>query len=355
MRTSRSLFISSNGTGMGHLTRLIAYARRVEPDLTPYFFSLSQAVPIVGSFDYPYEYLASRETSGLAARHWHRYLCQCLVDTLDRINPAVVVFDGAWPYDGLRMARQERPDVPWVWSRRGMWRPGVNTDQVAKAAWFDAVVEPGDFAASEDQGATRNESAYRIAPVTLLDDHELADRTTARTHLGLAEGEQHALLTLGAGVINNLADTVTEIARILHRLDVHVCVTDVEIADSMGIPDGVHVVREYPLSRFLRAFDIAVSASGYNSFHELLRFGVPTLFIPNRSTRLDDQAARARWASDHGLAHCLLEATGVAATPLLEDLLANGVNEGTKMVDLDPGNGAAEGADYLRRIALDWP
>ena len=67
-------------------------------------------------------------------------------------------------------------------------------------------------------------------------------------------------------------------------------------------PD-VHVVHEFPFSRRFRAFDLAVSASGYNSFHELLRFGIPTLFIPNRNTALDDQRARARFAADTGLAH----------------------------------------------------
>ena len=51
----------------------------------------------------------------------------------------------------------------------------------------------------------------------------------------------------------------------------------------------MHVVRDFPLSRRFRAFDLAVSAAGYNSFHELLRFGVPTLFIPNQDTALDDQ------------------------------------------------------------------
>ena len=67
----------------------------------------------------------------------------------------------------------------------------------------------------------------------------------------------------------------------------------------------MHVVRDFPLSRRFRAFDLAVSAAGYNSFHELLRFGIPTLFIPNQDTALDDQQGRAQFAADRGLAHML--------------------------------------------------
>jgi predicted glycosyltransferase len=53
----------------------------------------------------------------------------------------------------------------------------------------------------------------------------------------------------------------------------------------------------FPISRYFRALDFAVAAAGYNSFHELVGFGVPTAFVPNPSMPLDDQPARARWAA----------------------------------------------------------
>jgi hypothetical protein len=66
-------------------------------------------------------------------------------------------------------------------------------------------------------------------------------------------------------------------------------------------PARLHPLETYPLSRVLRAFDFCVAAPGYNSFHELIGHAVPTLFIPNEETALDDQGARAEWADRNGM------------------------------------------------------
>ena len=137
----------------------------------------------------------------------------------------------------------------------------------------------------------------------------------------------------------------------LRRLGVEICVTQAEIAASDRSLAGVHVVREFPLSRRFRAFDLAVSAAGYNSFHELLRFGIPTLFIPNQDTALDDQQGRARFASDKGLAHTLGRVNVEVTTVLADDLLNRGQAMVAKVPAVDQGNGAASAAAHLRRLA----
>ena len=47
---TRVLLMSSNGAGMGHLTRLLAYAQHLPPRIEPYVLSLSQAGPGVAGF-----------------------------------------------------------------------------------------------------------------------------------------------------------------------------------------------------------------------------------------------------------------------------------------------------------------
>jgi UDP:flavonoid glycosyltransferase YjiC (YdhE family) len=158
------------------------------------------------------------------------------------------------------------------------------------------------------------------------------------------------LVALGAGNINDTSHETGAIVAALRRLGVEICVTQTLIAESDRTRADVHVVREFPLSRRFRAFDLAVSAAGYNSFHELLRFGIPTLFIPNQDTSLDDQQGRAQFAADRGLAHMLGRVSVDAATLILDDLLDRGQAMVANICSVDQGNGAAAAAEHLRKL-----
>jgi UDP:flavonoid glycosyltransferase YjiC (YdhE family) len=158
-------------------------------------------------------------------------------------------------------------------------------------------------------------------------------------------------VALGSGDVNDTSHETAAVLEALRRLDVGICVTQAEIARSVRIRADVHVVREFPLSRLFRGFDLAVSAAGYNSFHELLRFGIPTLFVPKLSTALDDQEGRARFAADTGLAHVLERVNVDAAIPLLCDLLERGHAMVAKVSSVDRGNGATAAAMHLRKLA----
>jgi UDP:flavonoid glycosyltransferase YjiC (YdhE family) len=232
-----------------------------------------------------------------------------------------------------------------------MWRRGRSVEQLDKAAWFDMVLAPGELAEAYDRGATSYADGVRIGPVTLLDTEELEDRDTARRALGLPLDRRLALVTLGAGNINDTSHETGAVVAALQRLGVEICVTQSEIAQSNRTGVNVHVVREFPLSRRFRAFDLAVSAAGYNSFHELLRFGIPTLFIPNQDTALDDQQGRAQFAADRGLAHLLGGVSVSAATLLLRDLLERGQDMVANVPLVDRGNGAEVAALHLRKLA----
>ncbi len=347
----RVLFCSSNGAGMGHLTRLLAYARRLDSRAEPYFLSLSQAVPVVAQYGYPYEYLPSAKALGMPTGRWQWMFIDRVADCLTRIRPDVVVFDGTWPYHGVPKLREVNPHAHWIWSRRGMWRPGANKEQLDKAAWFDLVIEPGDFAADYDRGVTTTAPAERVPPVTLLDRDERDDRNTARRHLGLPAEGPLALVSLGAGNINDPTHDIGAITIALQKLGVGVCVTHPEIATSDHGDEGVHIVHDYPLARRYSAFDLVVSASGYNSYQELLRMGLPTLFVPNTETALDDQSARARFARDHGWAHMLTEVSVENATPLLADLLGRGEQMASLALTADPGNGAHAASQLILDLA----
>ncbi len=307
--TSTVLFISSNGTGMGHLARLTAMARRAGERVRPTFLSMSRAVPVVAGEGFGWEYVPSRADLDVGPRRWNRQFERRLDDVLRRDRPAAVVFDGTFPYDGLLAgvdrARRRGVDVRSVWSRRGMWRRGEDSGQLERSRRFDLVIAPGELADSVDAGATAHRTdGVRVGPITLLDIEELVPREEAARAFGLDPDRPAALLTLGAGNIRDLSgDRALFLERLLREPGLQVVVTHALIAAEQPLStDRVRSTSVFPLSRYFRAFDFAVSAAGYNSFHELVGFGVPTAFVPNPSMPLDDQPARARWAADQGAA-----------------------------------------------------
>lgn len=341
----RVLLVSSNGTGMGHLTRLVAMGRRAQ-DAEVRVLSMSQAVgqAVAGRLDF--EYLPSAGDLGIGSRRWSRIFERRAAAAVARFGPDVVVFDGAYPYPGLLRSRSAHPSVRMVWSRRAMWKPGLGAAQLHESAGFDLVLEPGDVAAAADRGLTAARTdAVRVRPVVLLDDDELLERDVARAELGLDLDRPAVLVSLGAG---NLADIGGELGAVVGALtavpDLQVCVTRPAIAGDLGPSiDGVHVVSRYPVTRWSRAFDAAVTTAGYNSFHESVAFALPSAFVAN-TTQLDDQLARARWAQEQG-AGLHLEPQSAPSLAQAVDRLVDPVwraQVARRCRALWPGNGAAE-------------
>jgi hypothetical protein len=322
----RVLFVSSNGAGVGHLMRLLSYARHAGAQVEPLFLTFSQGGKVVDDAGYLVEYLASRSVSGARSVDWHPMLRERMSELIERYDVRAVVFDGTWPYQGLLDAAEDHPHVLLVWSRRGMWRRGVTNPVLeGERDRFDLVVEPGELAADDDRGATRRfrSEARRVGPVVYHAAHELLPPEEARGALGLDPDRPAALVNLGAG---NIDDTTSSLGLVVERLgrepDLQVVVTRSVIADApLSLPENVQVRSIYPLARYLRAFDLAVAAAGYNSFHELTLAAVPTVFVPNLATSTDDQGARAAYAERTGIGVDLRDPDPVSVDQALSQVL----------------------------------
>lgn len=321
---SRVLLISSNGAGMGHLTRLLSMANRASDRVAPMFFSLSQAVPVVERFGHPWEYCPSRGDLDCTTVAWNAFFSDRYAQILRRYEPHAIVFDGTMPYQGIVKLRHSFPEVLYVWSRRGMWRPETTTKYLPAGEVFDLIIEPGEVASTADLGPTAHRTdAVRVDPVTLLDQADLLDRQMARRELGMDPDAPALLLSLGAGNINEIGNDIEVFAAAAEALtggwDVYA--TKVPIARSRA-PLGINLrpLSVYPLSRYLPAFDSAVVAAGYNSYHEVLMAGLPTVFVPNLATITDDQAARATYAEEQGIGLAVRDVTPEAALEALTSL-----------------------------------
>lgn len=294
------LFYSTNGIGMGHLTRQLAVARRLPGRLRPAFISHSRAIDTVRGFGFPGEHLPYHATYGEARAHWGLALAEALDTAFAFYRPRVLLFDGNVPFDGLLAALDRRPDIASVWVRRGMWGAGRDLEAMERAEFFDAMVEPLDPAWPRDLGPTADHRGQVrvVPPVRILDTAELPDRATACAALGLDPKATNVLVATGAGNNYDTAAVTRRVIEHLHgRPGIGLAVAEWQIADKrLDLPGGVAQLAGFPFARSLPAFDFAVAAPGYNTFCEHLASALPTIWVPNEHAQMDRQIDRARHA-----------------------------------------------------------
>ncbi|WAP52886.1 hypothetical protein OL239_07015 [Arthrobacter sp. ATA002] len=340
---------------MGHLTRLLAVARRLDDDIEATFVSMSQACGVVAQYGYGFEYIPSKGDLLVDGTQWNQYFSKRFMESLERLSPDVVVFDGTWPYQGIARAVTNY-DAKFVWMRRGMWRSETASTSLVRNTGFDSVIEPGDVASPYDQGATsRAADAYKVDPIIVLDSDEILERSQARGLLDIDPDENVMLITLGAGNINKIDDDVEEVIMAVKGLPEtwRIFMTSPLIADNRGVSDGVENISMYPLAQVARAFDFVVSATGYNSFHEWIAYSVPALWIANANTITDDQIGRARYAHDVGLGLAAGPGGSVSISEAIEQLGENSnrarFQEALNRVSF--ANGARSAARHISELA----
>lgn len=353
----RVAFVTSNGAGMGHLTRLLAIARNLPSDMEAVFVSLSQAVPVVAKYGFPFVYIASKGETGLSPAAWNDYSEKRFTEEFERLDPDALIFDGTWPYRGLLKAASSR-NMPLVWSRRGMWKPEIADTSLSFGRRFDLVLQPGEFAEEADKGATTKMKDTKVLnPVTVLDRTELLEGSVARKRLGIIDGERAVLITLGAGNLNSINNTTAQVVKAFKELSTpwRIFLTSNPISAGVSTFTGVDSVELYPVAEYANAFDMTVSAAGYNSFHEWMMACIPTLWIPNTATQTDDQVARAEYAATSGVGACCVDPDEEQLRINVAHMTSPGILEQMR-VTLESRwipNGAPEAASELARLVRE--
>ncbi len=354
----RVLFVSSNGIGMGHLTRLLAVARRCPRAIEPVFLAMSQAARVVEEFGYLVEFTAHHLYLDLDVERWNQALRAQLGEMIGFYDARALLFDGNVPYRGLVDARSDHPGLPFLWCRRGMWLPAAGRTGLERARHFDAVLEPRDLAESYERGATAYHGDHRrpVEPILLLDRSELLDRGAACAELGLDPERPALLIQLGSrnnydyGELFEIAH-----AHLRRRYDVQLAVAEWLIAETApDLPPGAIALQTYPLCRYFAAFDGAISAVGYNSYHELIHYGLPTIFVPNEHPSMDDQLMRALFAARRGLGLCVRTAEPYRVRDAIDRLMDPAERAAIKerCRALAPGNGAEAAAALVEELVL---
>lgn len=295
----RILFFNINGSGMGHLSRCLAYARRLRGRARPVFFSLASAVEVIHDMGFEADYFVSHFWSRSDINAWNRELAVRFGLMLEEVRPAAVVFDGTWPFHGFMDACDVYGVPVRVWSNRGLHKADFEPVPVEANA-FDLVIQPGEIGSSfAVERAERPGRKVTTPPVTLLDQDDLLDRDAAREALGLSRDGPLALFSLGPGNLKDIGDIAYGLIEEMQGRGFTVVWAKAPISvRDVPLPEGVASISMYPLVRCMRAFDVFVGAAGYNTCCEVIQAGVPSLLVPN-ALLADDQPRRAQMISEH--------------------------------------------------------
>jgi UDP:flavonoid glycosyltransferase YjiC (YdhE family) len=162
-----------------------------------------------------------------------------------------------------------------------------------------------------------------VEPMLLLDQEELLSEKEAKGRLRLPNDARVVYVQLGAGRINDIDSEIRlTVDALLSNVDIHVVVGESMLGERIMFKHPrVTLLRDYPNSIYFNAFSASVQAGGYNSFHEMRTFGLPTLFYPNMNTGMDDQLARCNIAQSEGWGLVLKERTEASIASSIEALL----------------------------------
>lgn len=302
-RPDTALVVTSNGVGAGHVMRQIAIAEAAPIDQRHVFFTLSEAAGFAARAGFLVETRPFHRRLRLDPDQWNDWFGTQILEAVQFYAPEVVVFDGNLPYRGLTDAIGSVSGLTAVWVRRGMWR-SASPEAADRSAAFDLILQPGEVAGAADPGLAGLDSAasVEVPPILPCPPRRRLSREIARRLLCLPEEGFVVLLALGSG---RNYDMSAARQRTLAAFSDAVVVEPVNpVAPAPPAPEGKwHLQRQiFPLARYLAAFDAAVVAAGYNTFHEVMAAALPTLFVPNTAPEMDLQEVRAEHAARNGWA-----------------------------------------------------
>jgi UDP-N-acetylglucosamine--N-acetylmuramyl-(pentapeptide) pyrophosphoryl-undecaprenol N-acetylglucosamine transferase len=294
------VFFPTNGVGLGHFTRLFAVAKRVreqDPDVEVVFVTTMAALHLLESEGYPaYHLPGSYMFNDMSSSEWNAITEELLAMVFEVHRPSVFVYDGAFPYRGMLNAIKNRTGLTNVWVRRGAFKKDGTKIPVDSIEHFHHIIRPGDSVSTSEEEVDFETPLHHVQPILLARPDDLLQPEEVRARFGIPSDAMAVYLQLGAGKINDINSDLQHSIELLNEYeDVYIVVGESIIGGRLRLKgERLHVIRDYPNSIMFNGFDFAILAGGYNSFHEAISFNLPTVFIPNKSTGMDNQTLRVK-------------------------------------------------------------
>jgi UDP:flavonoid glycosyltransferase YjiC (YdhE family) len=344
----RTVFLPTNGSGLGHAQRCTVIARELARPQDALFLAFPSCVPLIEGRGFPCLPLVQKSADH--PEEWANDIVNYA--RLDRtLTPRDhLVFDGGYVFDSIYRAIHDA-GCSATWIRRGLWRPGQVADApLERERAFRAVLVPEEAFPELNVDYSRGPRVHRVGPI--VQPPAPTDPAAVRARLAQTFGiafDTLVVTMLGGGVATDRTAQVQAIAGLLEprpaTLHLVVVWPHARVAPGLAGWRNTRLVRTRDTLSLARAADLAISAVGYNTFHELLYNRIPAIFIPQVASYLDDQERRARAASDRGLAETVLAHELLILERRLRTLLDNGaapLRDALATLDLPAtGNAAA--------------
>lgn len=325
----RVAFYAVNGLGLGHVTRLLSIARalrRLKPDVEVLFLTSSEADGVIFRERFAAVKLPSktiREEVGLDKRRYLKLAQTVTWNVLSTFDPDVLVVD-TYPTGSFEEL------VPVLrWKQKSVF---VFREQKAEAAadpllqatlpLYDAIVVP-HLDASVVGPVPEPHKLRPVGPILVRERSELPSPEEARRRLGLSEGQRYVYASFGGGGDPEGAAALAMTAEVVKALGSHHLVVGsgpLQRGRPPVVPGATVISGVYPALDVLPAFEVAVTAAGYNAVHELCFAGVPSVVVPFDRV-LDDQHKRAQEVEASGAGRGLPLLTRERLSSALKDVI----------------------------------
>jgi len=353
------LFYAINGLGLGHLTRLIAIARQMEKQdstIKPIFLTSSEACQVLYKHNIPYFKMPSKNLASEANMKisdlsmMYQLMMSNLINTfrpralvvdtfpLGSLNDLFGILGGKLRVKKIYVHREQRPEK-------------MTQARIAVQNFYDLVITPHKKGSAKIP-VPDEEKLFWAGNILVREKDELLSKAEVLDTLNLPKDKKIVYLTLGGGGdptddanINDVIDIISQ------REDMHIVIAKAPLCrKTFKSRENITVIDWYPVIELMNAFDIAISGAGYNTFHELLFCGVPSIFIP-KLRMYDDQEKRALEAERHNACFCLKEENiRFDLSHMIDELLLNREFFSENAQKLVPRNGAELAAEKILEL-----
>lgn len=354
-RAARTVFMPTNGVGLGHAQRCSVIAAELAADSNTAFAAFPSCVPLVTRRGFPCMPLVQKSDQHAAshANDLMNYLrLRQLLVAGDRL-----VFDGGYIFDSVFRVILEQ-NLTGIWIRRGLWPQGrANGQTLDRERVFESVIVPQEAFPELNEAYSFGSHVHEVGPILREAPTDAASRADLRDGLARRFGvtaRELVVSMLGGGVASERTAQLQALCATFdaRRDCLHLIVVwpGSPVAPALFGWKNSRVVQTLDALALCQAADLVISAAGYNSVHEILYHAIPAILVPQVAPYLDDQARRARALSDRGLAETVMAPELLklerAVSACLDRGLAHDLRTRLAAADL-PATGAARAAALI--------